>query len=122
MRDDVRAIPVLLHHAMQTANLTFDAAQALQIGGLNIRIHTHRFAAILGNFATAGRGGRQLLFLVFYWRLSHAQVNLNPRNRRLFPTTLTELKAIAALARMGLSSIPNAGYKMPAAIGMPITL
>jgi hypothetical protein len=29
--------------------------------------------------------------------------------RRLFPTTLTELTAMAALARMGLSEIPNAG-------------
>ncbi len=32
-----------------------------------------------------------------------------PRSRRLFATTLTELNAIAALARMGLSSNPNAG-------------
>ena len=31
------------------------------------------------------------------------------RSRRLFATTLTELKAIAALARTGLSSSPNAG-------------
>ena len=44
------------------------------------------------------------------------------RSRRLFATTLTELNAIAALARMGLSSMPNAGYSTPAAIGMPMTL
>jgi hypothetical protein len=31
------------------------------------------------------------------------------RKRRLFVTTLTELNAIAALARTGLSRIPNAG-------------
>ena len=31
------------------------------------------------------------------------------RRRRLLATTLTELNAIAALARMGLSSKPNAG-------------
>ena len=30
-------------------------------------------------------------------------------NRRLFPTTLTELNAIAALARIGLSRMPKAG-------------
>ena len=30
--------------------------------------------------------------------------------------------AIAALARIGLSMMPNAGYKTPAATGMPITL
>ena len=43
-------------------------------------------------------------------------------NLRLFVTTLTLLKAIAALARMGLSSSPNAGYSTPAAIGTPTTL
>ncbi len=44
------------------------------------------------------------------------------RSRRLFITTLTELKAIAALARMGLSIRPVNGYNAPAAMGMPTTL
>jgi hypothetical protein len=37
-------------------------------------------------------------------------------------TTLTELIAIAALAKMGLRRIPNAGYSTPAATGTPTTL
>jgi hypothetical protein len=45
-----------------------------------------------------------------------------PRSRSEFVTTLTELNAIAALARMGLSNSPSAGYSAPAATGMPITL
>ena len=44
------------------------------------------------------------------------------RSRRLFITTLTELKAMAALARTGLSINPVKGYKAPAARGIPITL
>lgn len=44
------------------------------------------------------------------------------RSRRLFITTLTELKAMAALARTGLSISPVKGYKAPAAMGIPITL
>jgi hypothetical protein len=42
--------------------------------------------------------------------------------RRLFVTTLNELKAITALASTGLSSNPQTGYSIPAAIGMPTTL
>jgi hypothetical protein len=37
-------------------------------------------------------------------------------------TTLTEEKLIAAAAIMGVSKIPNAGYKIPAAIGIPTLL
>lgn len=44
------------------------------------------------------------------------------RSRKLFITTLTELKAMAALARTGLSINPVKGYKAPAARGIPITL
>lgn len=44
------------------------------------------------------------------------------RSLRLFITTLTELKAMAALARTGLSIRPVNGYKAPAATGMPTTL
>jgi hypothetical protein len=44
------------------------------------------------------------------------------RNLRLLATTLTELKAIAAPAIIGLSRKPFTGYNIPAASGMPITL
>ena len=55
-------------------------------------------------------------------RTTGNQSSTMPRSRRLFATTLTELNAIAALAMMGLSSHPKAGYRTPAATGMPITL
>ena len=42
------------------------------------------------------------------------------RNRKAFAITDTELRAMAALARMGLSSSPKNGYRTPAATGMPI--
>lgn len=44
------------------------------------------------------------------------------RNRSAFEMTDTELKVIAALANIGLSSMPMKGYKTPAASGTPITL
>ena len=37
-------------------------------------------------------------------------------------TTETELNAIAAAAIIGLSKNPNAGYNIPAAMGIPATL
>ena len=36
--------------------------------------------------------------------------------------TDTELKLMAAAAMMGLSNIPNLGYRMPAAMGTPTEL
>ena len=44
------------------------------------------------------------------------------RRRSALPMTDTELNVIAALAMMGLSSSPNAGYSTPAATGTPSTL
>ena len=44
------------------------------------------------------------------------------RSRSEFVITDTELKLIAAAARIGLSSSPNTGYSTPAAIGTPIEL
>ena len=44
------------------------------------------------------------------------------RKRSEFVITDTELKLIAAAARIGLSSNPNTGYSTPAAIGTPIEL
>ena len=43
-------------------------------------------------------------------------------NLKLFVTTLTLLIAIAAPAIIGLSKNPFIGYKIPAAIGIPIKL
>ena len=42
--------------------------------------------------------------------------------RSALPMTDTELNVIAALAIIGLSSSPNHGYRLPAAIGTPATL
>src|SRR4029453_14289577 len=44
------------------------------------------------------------------------------RSRRGFVITLTDDSAIAAAAMIGESSQPKAGYKMPAARGIPATL
>jgi hypothetical protein len=44
------------------------------------------------------------------------------RSRSALAMTDTELKVIAALATMGLSSKPSAGYSTPAAIGTPSAL
>ena len=44
------------------------------------------------------------------------------RSLRELAITETELNAIAAAARMGLSKRPNIGYKTPAATGTPATL
>ena len=87
--------------------------------------------------ATLGCGRRRYIFNIYPCTLftspgapllkppcyvALCQANRALRSRRLFPTTLTELNAIAALASMGLRSSPNAGYSTPAAIGMPMTL
>src|SRR5262245_44980114 len=44
------------------------------------------------------------------------------RNRKALPITDTELRLMAALAIIGLSSNPNAGYSTPAATGTPRAL
>ena len=44
------------------------------------------------------------------------------RRRKEFVMTETELKLMAAAARMGLSSSPKKGYSTPAAIGTPTEL
>ena len=48
--------------------------------------------------------------------------SLTFRSRSEFVITDTELKLIAAAAKIGLSSSPNTGYSTPAAIGTPIEL
>jgi hypothetical protein len=39
LRDDVDAVPIILEHAGETADLTLDAAQALQTGSFRILGH-----------------------------------------------------------------------------------
>ena len=53
------------------------------------------------------------------WALCSALKNLS---RLALLTTVTEDKAMAAPAIMGLSSRPVSGYKIPAAIGIPSEL
>ena len=43
-------------------------------------------------------------------------------SRKAFAITETELNVMAALAIIGLKSIPKKGYKTPAAMGTPTTL
>ena len=48
--------------------------------------------------------------------------SFNHFNRKLLVTTLTLLKAIAAPAIIGFNKNPVKGYKIPAAMGIPIML
>jgi hypothetical protein len=54
----------------------------------------------------------------------HARVfySVARRSRSALAMTDTELKAIAAAAKIGLSRTPNTGYRTPAAIGTPAAL
>src|SRR5262245_59493421 len=56
-------------------------------------------------------------------RADHCEVSSFQRlSLRLFVTTDTDEKAIAAPARMGESSTPQSGYSTPAATGISTTL
>ena len=104
--EDIGAVSILLHHFLKTANLPLDAAQTVQVSRFHFRIDTDRFSA------PHSRGHL----------ISSGQARRARRSRKLFVTTLTELRAIAALAMIGLSINPVTGYSAPAAIGIPITL
>ena len=104
--EDVGAVSILLHHFLKTANLPLDAAQTIQVSRLDFRIDADCFGAL-----------RSRAHLI-----SSGQARRARRSRKLFVTTLTELRAIAALAMIGLSISPVTGYSTPAAIGIPITL
>jgi hypothetical protein len=106
LREDVGAVSIFLHHFLKTANLPLDAAQAVQVSRFHFRIDTDRFGALH----------------IRAHLISSGQARRARRSRKLFVTTLTELKAIAALAMIGLSINPVTGYRTPAAIGIPITL
>src|SRR5690606_6927276 len=207
LRQDVRAVALLLDHPLEAADLPLDAAQPLQVPLLDLRVHAHRPAGAVGVLQVPAAHPHWRVHRPILPRLRHhallASVSAPPlspptapadgvpaactassagtgaadaagrsagnaapddvapdpvappagapapaartdgspaatarapclaprRNarpvrpsRRLFPTTLTELNAMAALARIGLSSTPNAGYSAPAAIGIPALL
>ena len=44
LRDDVGAVAIVFDHLLQAANLAFDAAQALEVSGFQLRIDTDGFA------------------------------------------------------------------------------
>ena len=130
LREDVSAVSILFDHLLKTAQLTLDAAQALQVSRLHFRIDSDGFprrrrcvsngASAFGSafcrlYRFAALGSRRHL-------ISSAQARRARRSRKLFVTTLTELIAIAALAMIGLSIKPVTGNNTPAAMGIPITL
>jgi hypothetical protein len=78
--EDVGAVAVLPDHALEAADLAFNPAQALDQGCLHFGVSVHE------------------LYL-----------ERNAASRRLLVTTLTELSAMAALAKTGLSAMPKAG-------------
>jgi len=127
---NVGAVSVLFDHLLKTAQLTLDAAQALQVSRLTFRIDSDGFphrrrcvsngASAFGSpfcrlYRFAALGSRRHL-------ISSGQARRARRSRKLFVTTLTELIAIAALAMIGLSIRPVTGNSTPAAMGIPITL
>ena len=77
---DLHAHVQVFDHLLQPAHLTLDPPQPLEVRRFEFRLH--------------GLG-------VFH--------SVAPLNRRLFDTTLTELKAMAALAMIGLSRMPATG-------------
>src|SRR5262245_40125874 len=87
--EDVRAITVLLDHLLQASHLALDAAQTLEVAVLDAGIDSHRLA--------------------FSHGIGLLQATRARRRRRLLTTTLTELNAMAALARMGESRMPKTG-------------
>src|SRR5882724_2660114 len=47
LRDDVRAVAVLLHHFLQAANLPLDSTQAMTVSRFDIRIDTYSLARLV---------------------------------------------------------------------------
>lgn len=78
---------------------------------------------IRGSFCAAGLNNRHESVLEVKLKLETELFYSRAfRNRSELEITDTELKLIAAAARMGLSKIPNTGYSTPAAIGTPSEL
>src|SRR5438309_4626383 len=101
LRQDIGAVAVLLDHLLQAAHLAFDAAQAMKVAGLGFRIDAERFTTLAVVGAAAASNHLFQLFARFdclgHWSSRYNQAGVKRRSRRLLPTTLTELNAIAAL-------------------------
>jgi len=142
LRHDIGAVAILLNHPLQSAHLSLDPAKSLYVAILYRRIDCNRLARIIAvvrstaacrdckriasrktHVTAAGTlcVHRRLKIVVVCLKYT-GQIARKRRSLRLLLTTLTELNAIAALARIGLRSRPKAGYRMPAAIGIPTTL
>ena len=118
---NVRAVAIVLHHFVQAPYLTLNATQTFQVARARVSVNVRSVATgvrlihwlMIGRVQVLAFPGNCFLLLAH---------SVTRRSRKLLVTTLTELNAIAALAIIGLSNSPNAGYNTPAAIGMPITL
>ena len=122
----------LLHHLLEAAHLPLDPAQPKQVLPLAVRIHAHRATGGRRRVRAARRPWRRRAaarrrrcgpgrrrdvparFRGPAWERASGGVHGRPhrvarRRRRLLLTTLTELKAMAAEAMIGLSRMPNAG-------------
>src|ERR1700744_6052019 len=119
LHQNVGAIPLFFHHALNAAHLPLNAAEPPKIRSLDFRIDANCFKPRNRNFAPKEGFGRMFAFSGGH---SSPYVSFSRLRRRLFVTTLNELKAMAALASTGLSSNPQTGYRTPAAMGIPITL
>ena len=121
LRQDIGAIAIPFYHALQASHLTFDPAQTLEVAFLYGRIDRDRLAtiavgnSIVGATSTRRVGCRRVqrgVLHVMMVRQGHVPVAVDDcqrRSRKELLTTDTELMAIAALARMGLSSTPKKG-------------
>src|SRR5208282_4332096 len=92
-------------------------------------LQMHRCLASPPQRANTRRAGdRGSLGMTPFWSLFFSALpalmfyNFSPRNLNEFEITDTELKLIAAAARIGLSSSPKNGYSTPAATGTPSEL
>src|SRR5271168_3826665 len=123
LRENIGAVAVLFHHALQAADLAFDSSQPAQVRSLDRGIDADRFTSgqvpVMRAEVFLGRTAFQSVLLRGHI-FPYASFSL--RNRRLLVTTLNELSAMAALAITGLSINPKTGYSAPAASGIPITL
>jgi hypothetical protein len=79
------------------------------------------FAIVPSMIAIHTRCSRSTL-VIGHWTLYVISYRRAKRKRNEFVITDTELRLIAAAATMGLKRSPNAGYRTPAASGMPSTL
>src|ERR1700681_3616159 len=110
LREDIRAVAVLIHHFLQSANLSLDAPESRQVARFYFGIDpeclsrpNRRFATRAPALCSINRVGLCTLHIRLHLNSWTSQTSRTWRNLRLLVTTLTELRAIAALAIIGLS-------------------